>query len=349
MIYNLDVDGLEKLSSGIESYLQIERKNNGPYLVFWTSLRDVCNAEKRSRNIRSTGVHKMVLDEVNGLFKKKTTSELKHLLEDIQRNIRTGKSNDVEYWGEMENQVGVQLHKSIVHDIYRDILKKRTEVLLTLKDDITAARRKQELKGRSEESQEQDSNADYRFLSSSGGEGGGGGVSGMNGTFDRDSESRTSLKRMTAIDDESAMEESEERMSARDEVQIATTYAWEDKYRPRKPRYFNRVKTGFDWNKYNSTHYDKDNPPPKSVQGYKFNIFFPDLIDNSVTPRYFLEAANEKEFAIVRFHAGPPYEDIAFKIVNQEWDINTRSGFKCVFERGVLQLNFNFKRHWYRR
>mgnify|MGYP001057617689 CR=1 FL=1 len=46
-----------------------------------------------------------------------------------------------------------------------------------------------------------------------------------------------------------------------------------------KPRYFNRVKTGFEWNKYNQTHYDKENPPPKTVQGYKFNIFYPDLID----------------------------------------------------------------------
>jgi hypothetical protein len=56
-------------------------------------------------------------------------------------------------------------------------------------------------------------------------------------------------------------------------------------------RYFNRVKTGYDWNKYNQTHYDHDNPPPKSVQGYKFNIFYPDLIDRSRTPGYVLEPA----------------------------------------------------------
>ena len=34
------------------------------------------------------------------------------------------------------------------------------------------------------------------------------------------------------------------------------TYVWEDKYRPRKPRYFNKVMTGFEWNKYNQTHYE---------------------------------------------------------------------------------------------
>lgn len=65
-------------------------------------------------------------------------------------------------------------------------------------------------------------------------------------------------------------------------------YLWSDKYRPRKPRYFNRVHTGFEWNKYNQTHYDMDNPLPKIVQGYKFNIFYPDLINQSCTPQYFL-------------------------------------------------------------
>lgn len=49
-------------------------------------------------------------------------------------------------------------------------------------------------------------------------------------------------------------------------VAFSQTYWWHDKFRPRKPRYFNRVKTGYDWNKYNQTHYDHDNPPPKTVQ-----------------------------------------------------------------------------------
>ena len=35
---------------------------------------------------------------------------------------------------------------------------------------------------------------------------------------------------------------------------------------------------GYDWNKYNQTHYDYDNPPPKTVHGYKFNILYHDLI-----------------------------------------------------------------------
>jgi hypothetical protein len=143
----------------------------------------------------------------------------------------------------------------------------------------------------------------------------------------------------------------EEKMEVGDEVALpGSTYWWQDKYRPRKPRYFNRVKTGWDRTKYNLTHYDHDNPPPKMIQGYKFTIFYPDLIDKTKTPRYFLEpCADGKDFAILRFHAGPPYEDVAFKIINKEWDIHRRSGFVCVFDRGVLTLNFNFKRTFYRR
>eukprot|EP00954_Amorphochlora_amoebiformis_P022242 1351943-Amorphochlora_amoeboformis.AAC.1 len=128
------------------------------------------------------------------------------------------------------------------------------------------------------------------------------------------------------------------------------TYWWHDKYRPRKPRYFNRVRTGFEWNKYNQTHFDKENPPPKVVQGYKFNIFYPDLIDPTVAPTYTLhEYIPDPSYGIITFKAGPPYEDIAFKIVSKKWEHGHKRGFKCKFERGVMYLYFNFQRVRYRR
>jgi len=125
---------------------------------------------------------------------------------------------------------------------------------------------------------------------------------------------------------------------------------WSDKYRPRKPRFFNRVHTGFEWNKYNQTHYDLDNPPPKIVQGYKFNIFYPDLIDKTKPPQHYVTPSEDnEEFAILRFHAGPPYEDIAFKIVNKEWEYSYKRGFRCQFYNNIFQLWFHFKRYRYRR
>ena len=128
-------------------------------------------------------------------------------------------------------------------------------------------------------------------------------------------------------------------------------YWWHSKYAPRKPKYFNRVHTGYEWNKYNRTHYDFDNPPPKVVQGYKFNIFYPDLIDKKATPSYRVEPdpSGSKDTCILVFTAGPPYEDVAFRIVNKEWETTHRRGFRCTFERGILHLYFNFKRAWYRR
>ncbi|GJQ15657.1 hypothetical protein GpartN1_g7448.t1 [Galdieria partita] len=138
-----------------------------------------------------------------------------------------------------------------------------------------------------------------------------------------------------------------------DEVEVkgnaSSRMAPEDKGRPRKPKYFNRVLAGYEWNKYNQTHYDHDNPPPKTVQGYKFNIFYPNLADPSKAPTYVIEKTDNPDICIIRFSAGPPYQDIAFKIVNREWERSHRKGFKCCFERGILHLWFNFKKYRYRR
>ncbi|KAK7060224.1 hypothetical protein VNI00_000989 [Paramarasmius palmivorus] len=122
---------------------------------------------------------------------------------------------------------------------------------------------------------------------------------------------------------EKELDEEEELFNMEENIAQPTSYNWEDKYRPRKPRYFNRVHTGYEWNKYNQTHYDTDNPPPKVVQGYKFNIFYPDLIDKSKAPTYkIVKEPGNDDTVLLHFSAGPPYEDIAFRIVNREWEFS---------------------------
>ncbi|TFK27026.1 hypothetical protein FA15DRAFT_636359 [Coprinopsis marcescibilis] len=149
---------------------------------------------------------------------------------------------------------------------------------------------------------------------------------------------------------EKDLEEEEELFNLEEDLPNPTSYNWEDKYRPRKPRYFNRVHTGYEWNKYNQTHYDTDNPPPKVVQGYKFNIFYPDLIDKSKAPTYkIVKEPGNDETVILQFSAGPPYEDIAFRIVNREWEFSHKRGFRSSFDRGCLSLWFNFRRNFYRK
>jgi hypothetical protein len=145
--------------------------------------------------------------------------------------------------------------------------------------------------------------------------------------------------------------ENEEIFTGEESVSTGAQPQWASKYRPRKPRYFNRVQMGYEWNKYNQTHYDHDNPPPKVVQGYKFNIFYPDLIDKTKAPTYRIErehgrkrgqsfaAAGEEDTCLIRFMAGPPYEDIAFRIVDKEWDYSAKRerGFKSTFEKVCLR------------
>lgn len=149
----------------------------------------------------------------------------------------------------------------------------------------------------------------------------------------------------------------------------------------RKPKFFNRVQLGYEWNKYNQTHYDHDNPPPKVVQGYRFNVFYPNLVNKSKAPTYKIEReggrkrgqtfapAGEDDTCVIRFIAGPPYQDIAFRIVDKEWDYSAKRdrGFRSTFEnvrpntllaaattrlthfKGVLSLHFQFKKVFYRK
>lgn len=42
-----------------------------------------------------------------------------------------------------------------------------------------------------------------------------------------------------------------------DEVIVESqVYWWQDKYLPKKPKYFNRVQTEYEWDIYNHSHYD---------------------------------------------------------------------------------------------
>lgn len=127
-----------------------------------------------------------------------------------------------------------------------------------------------------------------------------------------------------------------------------------------KPRFFNRVRTCYEWNKYNQTHYDSENPPPKTVQGYRFNVFYPTLAESqlsdalsgktSAPPSYKLESdQSNPDMKIIRFRAGAPYDELVFRIQSDDWDMSHRQGFKCAFEGGVLRLHFWFKSQRYTR
>jgi hypothetical protein len=118
----------------------------------------------------------------------------------------------------------------------------------------------------------------------------------------------------------------------------------------RKPKYVARARTGYEWNKYNRVHYDHDHPPPKIVRGYTFVLHYPELA-GEMPPQCAVEedGGGSSDTCIVRFHAGWPYEDVAFRILNREWERSRKAGFLCTFDSGVLHLSFHFKRFFYRR
>uniref|UniRef100_A0AC35TZV1 Cactin n=1 Tax=Rhabditophanes sp. KR3021 TaxID=114890 RepID=A0AC35TZV1_9BILA len=137
-----------------------------------------------------------------------------------------------------------------------------------------------------------------------------------------------------------------------DEVDLGTSaVSWRNTgCKAKKPKYTNIVRTGFDWNKYNRTHYSYEDLPPKIVKGYKFVIMYDELLDPTQTPSYTVKKdPSDEEFAIITFKAGPPYMDIAFKIINREWQILQKRGYAAQFAKGVFELEFSFKHYRYRR
>ncbi|GAA0185720.1 scaffold/adaptor protein [Lithospermum erythrorhizon] len=129
------------------------------------------------------------------------------------------------------------------------------------------------------------------------------------------------------------------------EVDIDSTmvYEWSHEYPPKKPQYFNRMSYGYESNSY--TKCDKvPTVTPKVIKGYKFNIFYPDLVDKRKLQFFVEHYRDNTDICIIRFQAGPPYKEVAFRIVNKEWELK---GFKSTFDRGILHLYFDIKRYWY--
>ncbi|DBA00575.1 TPA: hypothetical protein N0F65_007704 [Lagenidium giganteum] len=325
----LSMDELEELRDSIVTFLDLEGQA-GANREFWELMmlitKDRIRRLRLSQNLSGTergAIHDSVNRSIAEMLQGKAVDELNKLARDVEQTIasaETGAAVDVEYWEEVAHMINVYKARDRLNQLHEKMLDQ-------LGDVIQAHEERAEARQRQREAMEQDNQEQAA------------------GMLDNSAEARAMEKMMN----EKGLEESEERLGAAEEVDLHNLPDWSEKFKPRKPRYFNRVKTGYDWNKYNQTHYDHDNPPPKVVQGYKFNLFYPDLIDKTTAPKFFLEKTSNTDFCIIRFSAGPPYQDIAFKIVNREWEYSHKRGFKSVFERGILHLYFNFKRHRYRR
>lgn len=326
----LKLEELEELSTDITIFRRLESEGgssdrDSTVLKYWDNLQLVVQDEIQFlKDGGEKGPQASAIKDIRKLFTGQSEAELKTMKHDVADRIRKsahaaafdstpGGQADTEYWKTVLAQLEVHMAKTELSELHNKMLVRQLEKLEHKKTELEAA----EARGDDEEDEEQEKVGDKPVIP-------------------------------TNVDENFG--NLEEELGLTDEINVSKdNYSWQDRFRPRKPRYFHRVKSGYDWNAYNKTHYDQDNPPPKIVQGYRFSVFYPDLIDKTKTPQYKLEAADSSEYCIIRFSAGPPYEDIAFKIINREWNRSRKHGFRSTFERGVLTLYFNFATHWYRR
>lgn len=293
--------------------------DEGIRMQWWVLVNEVVKDRIKRSLEGSLAVHDAVSEEMDKMITGKTMEKLIEMEKEISTTVEKGieSNDDVDFWNSALSRVQFALKVSRLEDMSEALEDERQRRIDNLpRDELEKGNRKLRFGDRAteEETEMYREEADKGFGA---------------GEAQFSAEADTPEKKARNL--------------------VTPGYAWNDKYRPRKPKYFNRVQTGYSWSKYNRTHYDKENPPPKTVEGYKFNIFYPDLIDPTIAPTYRISRTENPEISILTFQAGPPYEDLAFKIVNRQWERSSKRGFRCSFNRGVLQLWFRFQRYRYRR
>ncbi|KAK6833874.1 hypothetical protein PG987_008568 [Apiospora arundinis] len=362
---------LDELEGEITSYRSLE--TNTRNRDYWTALQTLC-ADRR-RKIKPMGAEERAVSSVNPdvdrILGPKTFDQLEKLEGQIKAKLQSDEAIDTDYWEQLLKNLMIYKAKARLTKVYEAIKESRARQLREQnpdKADALAAA------GPSTVASTQDGPATVIPPSKQPARS----IPAPVGNAQPTATSIPGTARFSATGDEDfsqatralyerevarGVSENEEIFTAEETVPGTDQPQWADKYRPRKPRYFNRVQMGYEWNKYNQTHYDHDNPPPKVVQGYKFNIFYPDLIDKTKAPTFKIirehgrrrgesfAPAGEEDTCLIRFIAGPPYEDIAFRIVDREWDYSAKRerGFKSSFDKGILQLHFQFKKIYYRK
>ena len=390
VIGGLTASQLAAVRKEIDEFLAFERKSNSK--DYWQTIRIICR--DRQKGVEEKAVRSVSAD-IDNLLRPKSYEELNKLEKQINRKLDSDEPIDTDYWQQLLENLLVYKAKTKLKKMYANVLDKKLarlreknvetadravcdlpngsaqtvgyskavdpdallkldakdEPLLVIDereflDDLAQQRRKVVKTGYIPASIK-NSAATPGPLPSRGRPG------------DVDKTASSMFDREAA----KGVEEDEEVFAGEEDVETKNAELWKGNFRPRKPRYFNRVQMGYEWNKYNQTHYDHDNPPPKVVQGYKFHVFYPDLIDITKAPTYkitreggrkkgeTLAPAGEEDTCIIRFIAGPPYQDIAFRIVDRDWDYSAKHdrGFKSTFEKGILTLHFSFKKVYYRK
>lgn len=322
VVQDLDVAGLKELESEIASYHALEKGSGNR--EYWEALKALCRSQKEKLNPHGheARVVSSVAEDIDRILQPKTYDQLEALEKQIRAKLRSDEDIDIDYWEQLLNSLLVWKSKAVLARAFETISEKKKQRQAKLGGS----------KGTAAAAKPPKNNATLAPPSPP-----------AAGNDDASQATKALYDREAAR----GVSENEEVFAAEEEVPSGSQPQWGDKVTVRKPRYFNRVQMGYEWNKYNQTHYDHDNPPPKVVQGYKFNVFYPELLDITKAPTYKIirehgrrrgesfAAAGEDDTCLIRFTAGAPYEDIAFRIVDREWDYSAKRdrGFKSSFDK----------------
>lgn len=338
---------LDELYEDLQEFHKLEHNRSNK--SYWRALLSVCKAQRKELKVSKTTESKTmgtVASEIDQILHGKTVEQLEALEKSINKKLDSRESIDVDYWESLYQAVRLkqawarltQMFEMISNAAQEESARKQ---IVLKHGKRTSAEPQQRYKIDHEE--EKDGRKTALIVRSS----------------EQDFESAAArLYKQEANHD---LEEGEELFNREADIPKQDP-RWKKKMpgiETIKPKYFNRVHSGFEWNAYNRVHYDEENLPPKVVWGYRFNIFYPDLIDSLRAPTYKIErqsgrtggTTTQEERCIIRFSAGAPYEDVCFEIVDKDWDHSSRydRGFKSSFDKGILQLHFKFKRISYRK
>ena len=328
---------ITELMGDIASFLTLEV--DGSNRQYWEALRTICamrdfdlDPVRREEKDRAYGVTADVLSEN---LKGQSSVGLDMYETRIRAALAGDKFIDREYQSYVLEDVLFYKAKKVVEGIFNKMSESR-EKLLKERGPIARSSAKAAVVGQPGETADAAAIAEEKAVAVS-----------TNASAAGNEDASLATKALYDREAAQGLLENEEVFTTEAAIPDRKKPEWAGRYKARKPRYFNRVQMGYEWNKYNQTHFDHDNPPPKVVQGYRFNIFYPDLVDSTKTPTYkiFREGgrkrgeshakAGEEDTCLIIFIAGPPYEDIAFRIVDRQWDFSAKKerGFKSTFDR----------------
>jgi hypothetical protein len=355
VIEGLGAAQLQQLGSDITNFHTLEANTRNR--EYWKALQTICNERRKRLEKQGGGSEEQrfasVSENVDNILRPKTFEQLEELERQIMAKLNSDEEIDEDFWENLLRGLPVWKARAKLKNIYKEIKEARLEQLKKINPEKAATLAESD--GFLSTSQPvvpaplvKPDARDTVVKASSSREDGNAPPPGT-ARFAQAGNEDYSQATKALYDREVArgVGENEEIFTAEESVATGLLPKWADKYRPRKPRYFNRVQMGYEWNKYNQTHYDQDNPPPKVVHGYRFNVFYPDLIDTTKAPTYKIVRehgrkrgesfvrAGEEDTCLIRFIAGPPYEDIAFRIVDKEWDYSAKRdrGFRSSFDK----------------